>query len=58
MNKKSNFSKSKQQLMRQQTTEIKQLEQIATPKYKYSSSQTMEFHPLLRTSEDHSTVQL
>ena len=37
--------------------EIKQVKQIATIKYNYSSSQTAEFHPLLRVSRDHSTYQ-
>ena len=53
---KGNFSK-KQQKLHQQTKEIKQVKQIATLRYNYISSQTMEFHPLLRASRDHSTVQ-
>ena len=36
---------------------IKQVKQIAILKYKYSSSQTAEFHPLLRDSRYHSTLQ-
>ena len=47
----------KQQLLHQQTMEIKQLKLITTPKCSYSSSQTEEFHPLLRASRDHSTLQ-
>ena len=54
---KSKFSK-KQQILLQQTIEIKQLKQLTTIKYNYSSSQTAEFHPLLRVSRDHSTLQL
>ena len=53
---KSKFSK-KQQILHQQTKEIKQLKRIATLKYNYSSSQTVELHPLLRASKDHSTLQ-
>ena len=53
---KSKFSK-KQQLLHQQTKDIKQLKQIATLKNNYSSSQTVELHPLLRASRDHSTLQ-
>ena len=40
-----------------QTTEIKQVKHTATLKYNYSSSQTVEFHPLLPASRDHSTLQ-
>ena len=47
----------KQQILHQQTIEIKQLKQIATLKYNYSSSQTVELHPLLRASRYHSTLQ-
>ena len=53
---KSKFSK-KQQTLHQQTKEIEHLKQIAAHKYNYSSSQTVEFHPLLRASRDHSTLQ-
>ena len=56
-NKKSKFSK-KQQILHKQTIEIKQVKQMATLKYSYSSSQTAEFHPLLWVSRDHSTLQL
>ena len=54
--KKGKFSK-KQQILHQQTIEIKQVKQIATLGYNYSSSQKVEFHPLLRASRDHSTLQ-
>ena len=47
----------KQQILQQRTEEIKQLNQKATLKYIYSSSQTAEFHPLRRFSRDHSTLQ-
>ena len=47
----------KQQKFHQQTIEIKQVKQIATFRYTYSSSQTVEFHPLLQASRDHSTLQ-
>ena len=40
-----------------QATEIKQVKQLATLKYNYSSSQTVEFHPLLPASRYHSTLQ-
>ena len=50
------FSK-KQQKLHQQTIEIKQVKQIATLRYIYSLSQTVQFHPLLRASRDHSTLQ-
>ena len=53
---KGKFSK-KQQKLHQQAIEIKQVKQIATLRYNYSSSQTVEFHPLLRVSRDHSTLQ-
>ena len=53
---KRKFSK-KQQILHQQTIEIKQLKQMATLKYNYISSKTAEFHPLLRASRDHSTLQ-
>ena len=46
-----------QQILHQQTIEIKQLKQIATFKYNYSSAQMVEFHPLLRASRYHSTLQ-
>ena len=54
--KKVKFSK-KQKVLHQQTIEIKQVKQIATLRYNYSSSQKVEFHPLLRASRDHSTLQ-
>ena len=44
-------------MLHQQIVEIKQVKQIATLKYIYSSSQTVEFHPLLLASIDHSTLQ-
>ena len=47
----------KQQILHQQTIEIKQVKQIGTLRYNYSSPQTVEFHPLLRASRDHSTLQ-
>ena len=53
---KGKFSK-KQQILHQQTIEIKQVKQIATLRYNYSSKQKVEFHPLLRASRDHSTLQ-
>ena len=53
---KQNFKK-KQQILHQHTIEIKQVEQIAKPKYNYSSSEVVEFHPLLLASSDHSTLQ-
>ena len=43
--------------MHQKTIEIKQLKQIATLKNNYSSSQTAEFHPLIRVFRGHSTLQ-
>ena len=46
-----------QHILHQQTIEIKQLKQTATLKYNYSSSQTVEFHPLLLASRDHSALQ-
>ena len=46
-----------QQILHQQTTQIKQLKQTATLKYNYSSSQTVEFHALLLASRDHSALQ-
>ena len=52
---KSKIFKS-QQLLHHQTIEIKQLKQIATLKDNYSLSQTVEFHPLLLASRDHSTL--
>ena len=55
-NKKSKFLK-KQQLLHKQTIEIKQVKQMATLKYNYSSSQKAEFHPSLRVSRDHLTLQ-
>ena len=54
--KKVNFRK-KQQILQQQTIEIKQVKQIATLRYNFSSSQKVELHPLLRASRDHSTLQ-
>ena len=54
--KKLSFGK-KQQILHQQTIEIKQVKQVATFRYIYSSSQKVEFHPLLRASRDHSTLQ-
>ena len=53
---KGKFSK-KQQILHQQTIEIKQVKQIAALRYNYSLSQKVEFHPLLRASRDHSTLQ-
>ena len=53
---KGKFSK-KQQKLHQETIEIKQVKQIATLRYNYSSSQTVELHPLLRASRDYSTLQ-
>ena len=47
----------KEQISQQQTIEIEQMKQIATVKFNYSSSQAMEFPPLLRASRDHSTLQ-
>ena len=55
-NKKNKFSK-KQRILHKQTIEIKQVKQMATLRYNYSSSQTAEFHPSLRVSRDHSTLQ-
>ena len=55
-NKKGNFLKQ-QQLLKQQAVQIKQAKHIATIKYIYISSQTAEFHPLLRVSRDHSILQ-
>ena len=55
-NKKSESSK-KQQVLHKQTIEIKQVKQMATLKYNYSSSQTAELHPSLRVSRDHSILQ-
>ena len=49
---KGKFSK-KQQKLHQQTIEIKQVKQLSTLRYIYSSSQMGEFHPLLRASRDH-----
>ena len=49
--------RKKQQILQQQTIEIKQVKQIATRRYNYSSSQKVEFHPLLRVLRDHSTLQ-
>ena len=43
--------------MQQQTTEIKQSKQIATFKYNYSSSQTVELRSLFQVSSDHSIFQ-
>ena len=51
------FFKKKQQILRQQTIELKQVKQIVTLKYNYSSSERVEFHPLLRVSRDHPTLQ-
>ena len=56
VNKNSKFLK-KQQMLHKQTIEIKQVKQMATFKYSYSSSQTAEFHPSLRVSRDNSTLQ-
>ena len=55
-NKKYKFSKT-QQILHKQTIEVKQIKQMAALKYNYSSSQTAEFHPSLRVSRDHSTLQ-
>ena len=54
--KKSKFSK-KQHLFHQQIRELKQMKLIATLEQNCRSSQTAEFHPLLRVSRDHSTLQ-
>ena len=56
VNKKSKFSKE-QQMLHKQTREIKQVKQMATLKNNGSSSQTAEFHPSLRVSRGHSTLQ-
>ena len=48
----------KKQTLNEQTIESKHLEQIATIKNNYSSSQTVETHPLHRDAKDHSTLQL
>ena len=55
--KKQRVKFQKQQILHQQTIEIKQVKQITRLKCKYSSSETAEFHPLLRASRDHSTLQ-
>ena len=55
--KKQNSKFSKKQFLHQQTIEIKQLKQITTLKYNYSSSQTAECRQLLRASRGHSTLQ-
>ena len=55
--KKQEVNFQKQQILHQQTIEIKQLKQITTLKCNYSSSQTAKFHPLLRAPRDHSTLQ-
>ena len=55
--KKQKVNFQKQQILPQQTIEIKQLKQITTLKCNYSSSQTAEFHSFLRASRDHSTLQ-
>ena len=47
----------KKQMLRQQKIEIKQLKQVATLQYNYSSSQMANFQPLLRISRDQSTLQ-
>ena len=55
VNKKSKFSKN-QQMLHKQTLEIKQVKQMATLKYNYSSSKTAEFRPSFRVSRGHSTL--
>ena len=52
----SKFSK-KQQILQQQTIEIKELKQKGTLKYNNSSSQTAELYPLLRVTRHHPTLQ-
>ena len=47
----------KQQILHKQTIEIKEVKQMATLKNNYSSSQTADFHPSLRVSIKHSTLQ-
>ena len=54
---KVSFQKKQQQLLLLQTIAIKQLKHIAAFTYNCSSSQTVEFNPLLRVSRDHSTLQ-
>ena len=48
----------KKQTLNEQTIESKHLEQLATIKNNYSSSQTVETHPLHWDAKDHSTLQL
>ena len=48
---------AKQQMFHKQTLEIRQVKQMATLKYNYSSSQTAEFYPSLRVSRGLSTLQ-
>ena len=48
----------KKQTLNEQTKESKHLEQVATIKNNYSSSQTVETHPLHWDAKDHSTLQL
>ena len=45
-----------QQILHQQTKGVKQLKQTVRPKNNYSSSQTMELHPLLLAAKDYSTL--
>ena len=52
-----NFQKKEQQILHKQTNETKQLKEIVTLEYNYSSSQTAELHPLLKASRDDSTLQ-
>ena len=54
--KKTIFQKTTLTL-HQQTIEIKQLKQMVARKTNYSSSQTVELHPLFRASIDHSILQ-
>ena len=48
----------KKQTLNEQKIWREHLEQIATNKNNYSSSQTVETHPLHRDAKDHSTLQL
>ena len=47
----------KQQILHKQTIESKEVKQMATLKNNYSSSQTADFHPSLRVSRKHLTLQ-
>ena len=55
--KKEVFKIRNQQILHQQTIEIKQLKEKATFNFNYRSSQTAEFHPLIRAFRAHSTLQ-